>query len=93
QHHKGISSDVAETFKGRIRFAFIDGDHSYDAVCRDIDAVHRFLAPGGWIAFDDAFSSYDGVSRAIEDRIINSGKYDYAQQLTRKCFVARRRAD
>lgn len=75
----------------RLRMAFIDGDHSYEAVAKDIEYVERFLLPGGWICFDDAFSSYDGVDRAIEECIIASEKYHQCQQLTRKLFVARRR--
>src|SRR5262245_61902898 len=74
----------------RCRLAFIDGDHGYKAVCRDIDNVSRFLIAGGWICFDDAFSSYDSVSRAIEEFIINNPAYDMCQQMTRKCFIARK---
>jgi predicted O-methyltransferase YrrM len=75
----------------RCRLAFIDGDHAYDAVCRDIEVVERYLQPGGWICFDDAFSCYDGVNRAIVSRIVDSGRYDRCQQLTRKFFAARRK--
>lgn len=74
----------------KLRMAFIDGDHSYAAVAKDIGIVERFLMPDGWICFDDAFSSYSGVNRAIEELIISSGKYSQCQQLTRKLFVARR---
>lgn len=73
----------------QLRLAFIDGDHSYDAVTKDIEVIERFLMPGGWICFDDAFSSYVGVDKAIEQHIIKSGKYCQHQQLTRKFFVAR----
>lgn len=75
----------------RCRLAFVDGDHSYDAVCRDIGNISRYLVPGGLIFFDDAFSYYDGVNRAIQDRIIASPDFDLAQQVTRKCFLARKR--
>lgn len=71
-----------------LRMAFIDGDHSYEAVSNDIQNVERFLLPGGWICFDDAFSSYVGVNEAIEKHIVGSGKYGIHQQLTRKFFVA-----
>ena len=73
------------------KLAFIDGDHGYDAVTADIRAVERFLVPGAWICFDDAFSCYAGVDRAIREHIIESGRYERCQQLTRKLFVARRR--
>lgn len=74
------------------RLAFIDGDHSYDAVCEDIRNVERFLVPGGWICFDDAFSHYDGVNRAISDLVIGNADYELGQQMTRKFFIARRRS-
>ena len=75
----------------RCKLAFIDGDHSYEAVTEDIRDVERFLVPGGWICFDDAFSCYEGVDRAITDHIVNSGRYERCQQVTRKFFVARRK--
>jgi predicted O-methyltransferase YrrM len=75
----------------KVRLAFLDGDHSYHAVCADIEAVERFLVPGGWISFDDAFSVYDGVDAAIRERVISSGRYDYAHQVCRKFFIARRK--
>lgn len=71
-----------------LRMAFIDGDHSYAAVAKDIEIVERFLVSDGWICFDDAFSSYNGVNDAIQNYIIDSGKYHNFQQMTRKCFVA-----
>lgn len=73
-----------------LRMAFIDGDHSYAAVADDIAIVEKFLLPGGWICFDDAFSSYPGVNEAIQKHIIDSGRYRCSQQLTRKFFVAQR---
>jgi hypothetical protein len=45
----------------------------------------------GWICFDDAFSSYDGVNEAIQEHIVDSGKYKNYQQMTRKFFAAQRR--
>lgn len=84
-----FSQQTPSSFKCKL--AFVDGDHSYDAVCKDIANIERFLVTGGWICFDDAFSSYDGVNRAITDKIINNSNYERCQQMTRKLFVARRR--
>lgn len=83
-----FSKTVPEGFS--LRLAFIDGDHSYEAVCQDIQVIERYLLPGGWVCFDDAFSSYEGVNKAIQTQIIDSGKYRRYQQMTRKCFVAQR---
>lgn len=102
--HSNRLDDIVTPFKGnlsqfansapanlKLRLAFIDGDHSYLAVSTDIANVEKFLVPGGWICFDDAFSSYDGVNEAIKTHIISSGRYECCQQLTRKLFVAQRR--
>ncbi len=43
---------------------------------------------GERLCFDDVFSHYDGVNRAIEDDIITSPDYELCQQMTRKFFVA-----
>lgn len=96
--------DLVKAFKGdlqsfaaraasdfALRMVFIDGDHGYAAVAEDISIVERYLVPGGWICFDDAFSSYDGVNQAIQKHVIDSGHYCCCQQLTRKFFVAQRR--
>lgn len=85
-----FASSVADEF--RCRLVFLDGDHSYESVCRDIENLERFLVPGGWICFDDAFSSYEGVNRAIEDRIIDNPRFELGHQMTRKFFIARKRS-
>ena len=91
--HRGDSTlfahSTAESFKCKL--AFLDGDHSYEAVCRDIHNVERFLVSGGWICFDDAFSSYDSINRAVEESIIHNPAYELCQQMTRKLFVARKK--
>lgn len=90
--HRGTSTtfiaSVDPSF--RCRLAFLDGDHGYEAVCRDIINLTPHLTPGGWLLFDDAFSSYDGVDRAIRTHIVGSPAFDICQQMTRKCFAARR---
>lgn len=80
---------VTKSFKCKL--VFLDGDHSYEVVCRDIQNMEDFLIEGGWICFDDAFSHYDGVNQAIEDLIINNPAYELCQQMTRKFFVARKK--
>ena len=74
----------------KLRFAFIDGDHGYSAVKDDILLIDECLVSGGWICFDDAFTTYEGVNNAINDFIINNPRYDSGVQLTRKLFAARK---
>jgi len=82
-------SSIPANFKCKL--AFVDGDHSYDAVCRDIQNLDKLLVGGGWICFDDAFSTFDGVNRAIEDCIMNNPCYELGQQMTRKFFIAKKK--
>ncbi len=90
--HRGTTATfAASALPGfQVRLLFIDGDHGYRAVVDDIDRLVPYLVPGGWICFDDAGSGYDGVDRAIADRILNNPGFDVTAQMTRKCFVARR---
>lgn len=90
--HRG----TAHTFARQVphgfqcRLLFLDGDHGYEAVRHDIRCLGPFLVPGGWICFDDAFSGYAGVDRAISEMILDNPDFELARQMTRKCFAARR---
>jgi hypothetical protein len=39
--------------KGKFSFCFIDGDHNYEAVRRDVENVISWLEPGGKMLMDD----------------------------------------
>jgi predicted O-methyltransferase YrrM len=68
---------------------FIDGEHSYDAVSRDMDDATARLASGGTLCMDDAFTSYDEVTRAIRQRIDGStSPFRQPVRVTRKLFAA-----
>jgi Methyltransferase domain len=84
-----FASSIGDNFKCKL--VFLDGDHSYNAIYQDIQNLDKFLVEGGWLCFDDAFSCFDGVNRAIEELIINNSSYDLCQQMTRKLFVARKK--
>jgi len=77
----------------KCRLAFLDGNHGYKAVCDDIRNIDSHLVQGGWICFDDAFTCYEGVDRAISELIIANPSYECCQQMTRKLFVARKKLD
>lgn len=48
--------------------AFIDGDHSYEAVCADIEAWAPKVRPGGILAGHD-YDRRDTVYRAVSDKL------------------------
>jgi predicted O-methyltransferase YrrM len=95
--YRGDSTDFLKSIDHesqdfKCKLIFIDGDHSYEAVCQDIKNTEKYLVEGGWICFDDAFSYYDGVNQAITDLVIHNPNYELSQQVTRKFFVARKKA-
>lgn len=75
---------------GPIGFAYIDGDHTYEAALRDFRHVDEHLVPGGWILFDD---SADGsaweVCRVVR-LAIESGRYDPVARVPN--YLLRKRA-
>lgn len=74
----------------KCRMVYIDGEHSYESVKNDIETLSQFLVKDGIICFDDAFTSYDGVDRAITECVINSNRFHSFAKLTRKLFIARK---
>lgn len=55
---------------GSIGFAYIDGDHSYEGVTADLNAIFPKMKVGGIMAFDDYHRRGwwgDGVIRAINE--------------------------
>ncbi len=79
--------DREKKLKGKIAFAYIDGDHRYDQANRDFQNVDAFLAPGGYILFDD---SADGstweVCRVIEEIKANRPDYKVVGQFPNYLF-------
>jgi Methyltransferase domain len=72
----------------RYGLTFIDGEHSYAAVAHDIEACCARLVSGGILCLDDAFTCYEGVDRAIEDRLAADPALVKPVRITRKMFAA-----
>ncbi len=72
-----------------LRFAFLDGDHSYQAVKGDFEKVEPWLAEDGIIAFHDCLY-YEGVSRVIGEAL-SGGAWRIAGQVGNLFWM--RRAD
>ena len=55
------SVDAAASFSDEsLDWAYIDGDHTYEAVKRDLDAYYRIVKSGGFLAGDDYGRRADG---------------------------------
>lgn len=80
------SAQLERVPDGSVRFAHVDGSHSYDAVRSDIAAMKRITAPGGIIAFDDVVGHPNpGVAAAVWEAVANDGLEPLA--LTRKLYA------
>jgi hypothetical protein len=54
---------------GSLDFVFIDGDHSYEGVRRDIEAWMPKVKPGGWLTGHDYGNKPDGGVRKAVDQL------------------------
>lgn len=78
--HEGDSSTILGRFgEATFDWLYIDGDHSYAGVQRDLVASHRALKPGGYLMCNDyanwcslAVTPY-GVARAVNEFIVREG--------------------
>ncbi|MEM8662609.1 MAG: class I SAM-dependent methyltransferase [Pseudomonadota bacterium] len=65
------SVDAAADFEdGSLDFVYIDGDHAYDAVVKDLALYYPKVKKGGYIIGDDYMGGYwwgDGVIRAFHE--------------------------
>lgn len=69
-----FSFEAIKNWKRPIRLLFIDGNHSYAAVRRDILDWEPWVVPGGIIACHDALNPAEGVSRAINKYLLDTKK-------------------
>ena len=51
---------------------FIDGDHSYEAVSKDLPFWWKKLRKGGWLLGDDYDSCHPGTKRAVDEFCLNN---------------------
>ena len=78
--HNGDSSTVMEEVFSDDHFdvIYIDADHTYDGVSKDINAAKKKIKPGGLMAFNDYMnwspleSREYGVMRAVNELIVSA---------------------
>jgi len=80
---KGNSTSYMESLgKGKnFRLAFIDGDHTYQGVKKDIEALRDAIVSGGYMCFHDYGPSFPGVVKAVDELILSSAEY------TQRCLI------
>ncbi len=70
--HKMTSHEAAKKFKKKARIVFIDADHSYDAVQKDLKLWMNNVMPGGLLILDDADIDTAQVVHAAQNAIDHS---------------------
>ena len=73
--HKGFSYDVLSKFDDNyFDMIYIDGDHSYDGVKKDLELAIEKVKSGGYIAGHD-YNKYmfEGVVRAVDEFCLSKG--------------------
>ncbi len=75
--HREYSETVAKTVPDKsLDFVFIDGDHSYEGVSKDIQLWLPKIKPGGFLSGHDYFHpKLPGVKKAV-DEVFKSVKLD-----------------
>ena len=76
--HRQTSEEASMAFgDGHFDWVYIDGDHVYDAVRKDLEIFHTKVKAGGIISGDDYCKSLnyqkDGVEKAV-DEFVAAGK-------------------
>jgi predicted O-methyltransferase YrrM len=62
--------EAAKEFRrGQVRFAFIDGDHTYEGVSRDIELIIPLLCPRAIMVFDDFSTAFPGLLKAVDEML------------------------
>ncbi len=72
---RGWSYDVAKNFDKKIDFIFIDGDHSYEGVKKDVDLWIPKLNPGALVVMHD-IGWAEGVQRVVMEDISPVAKHE-----------------
>ena len=70
-----FSDQAIKTWKKPIRLLFIDGNHSYAGVRKDILGWEPFLVAGGVIALHDALNPAVGPARAIVKLLLKDKRF------------------
>lgn len=65
---RGLSQDVAANFEDEsIGFLYLDGDHSYEGVKRDLEAWYPKVVKGGIVSGHDYMAGQYGVNQAVNE--------------------------
>ncbi len=65
---RNYSYEIVEQFTNEsLDFVFVDGDHTYAAVKKDLEDWYGKIRPGGFMAGDDYATVHPGVPQAVNE--------------------------
>ena len=80
----GLSVDAAATYADEsVDVVYIDADHSYEGVAADLDAWRPKVRRGGFIGGHDYHDGFQGVKRAVNERLTLYGTFADSSWLAR----------
>ena len=73
-HLRGTSAQAAAILNAQLDFAYLDGDHGYEAVKQDLSLWYPKLRVGGVIGGHDfGHADFPGVRRAVDEFVAANG--------------------
>jgi len=90
------SADAARSWSGPISLLWIDGDHAYEGVSKDLDLWEPFLLADAAVALHDTFV-WPGPERVVRERLVATRRFtsfEFAETTTaaRRCGALSPRA-
>jgi len=76
--HQAYSSDLAPQWSRKLRFLWIDGDHTYAGTKSDLDMYRPHLSDGAIVAFHDALHLFAGPIRVFVEDVLASDDFGAA---------------
>lgn len=97
---RGYSHDIARAWSRQLDLLFIDADHAYEAVRRDLTDWAPFVKSGGWLVMHDVWFEqpddpdlfYAGPAQAVRESVLNDSRWGNVRS-TRSLFQAQRLAE
>jgi predicted O-methyltransferase YrrM len=83
------SEEVAPGWRREVGMLWIDGDHRYDAVRRDLEVWAPHLAPGAVVALHDAVQPELGPARLVEEEVA-AGRFERVGAVEQTVVLRRR---
>lgn len=78
EFHQMTSGELLPDWERKIRFLWIDGDHTYSGTKPDFDMFSPFMAEGAMVAFHDVMHRFDGPIRVFMEDVLGSDSFGAA---------------